>query len=139
VAAYVMRHLDTPAGERDPDLLPAGGARAEQLAALLANRGIAAIYVTDYRRSRQTAEPLARRLGLVPIVYDPGDPGALVARLRGGPRPALVVGHSNTVPQLVAALGGTPPAPLFHGDFGTIWAIGQDGSTRILQLEAAAP
>ena len=103
---YVMRHLDTPAGERDPDLTAGGRAKAERLAAWGFGPAPAAIYVSGYRRTQQTAAPLAARLGLTPIVYDAADTTALVARVRAGPSPALVVGHSNTVPDIVEQLGG---------------------------------
>lgn len=76
---FVMRHLDTPPGERDPDLTAQGHARALALADQLAAEGIAAIYVSDYKRTRQTAAPLAARLGLEPILYDPRDRPALLA------------------------------------------------------------
>jgi len=133
---YVMRHLNTPAGERDPDLTEEGRRAAEQLARWFHTDRPAAIYVSDYRRTRQTAAPLAARLGTTPIVYDPGDTPGLVARVRAGPLPALIVGHSNTVPEVVAALGGTPPAPLVHEDFGDIWRIGPGGATTRMRIEA---
>jgi broad specificity phosphatase PhoE len=132
---WVMRHLNTPAGERDPDLTAEGQRVAAILGRWFRAERPRAIYVSDFRRTRQTAAPLAARLGLVPIVYDPADTPALVARVRAGPRPALVVGHSNTVPDIVAALGGTRPAPLVHEDFGDIWRIGPDGATARLRIE----
>lgn len=130
----VVRHLHTPEGQRDPDLTAQGQAAAQQLAGMLGSERVAAIYVTDYKRSRQTASPLAARLGLTPIVYDPRDTPGLVARVRQGPWPVLIVGHSNTVPDIVAQLGGTRPAPLAHPDFGDIWRIGADGATARLKL-----
>ena len=133
-AHYVIRHFDTPEGERDPDLTDAGRRRAALLASWFEREPPSAIYVSDYRRTRQTAAPLAARLGLTPIVYDPADTPALVARVRAGPAPALIVGHSNTVPGIVAALGGTAPAPLVHEDFGDIWRIGPDGETRRMRI-----
>lgn len=129
-AYYVMRHLNTPEGERDPELTAEGQRRAALLADWFHGERPAAIYVTDFRRTRQTAAPLAARLGLTPIVYDPADTPGLVARVRAGPLPALIVGHSNTVPDIVEALGGTRPAPLVHADFGDIWTIGRDGTTE---------
>lgn len=134
-AFYVVRHLNTPAGERDPDLLPEGQRAAQALAGWFRGARPAAIYVSDFRRTRQTAAPLAARLGLTPIVYDPADTPALVARVRAGARPALVVGHSNTVPDIVEQLGGTRPGPLVHEDFGDIWAIAPDGGTTRLRIE----
>lgn len=126
---YVVRHLHTPEGQRDPDLLPEGQAAAQWLATMLAAEPPAIIYVSDYKRTRQTAAPIAARLGLTPVVYDPADTPALAARVRQGPWPVLIVGHSNTVPDIVAALGGTRPAPLTHPDFGDVWRIGADGTT----------
>jgi broad specificity phosphatase PhoE len=137
-ATYVMRHLDTPAGERDPDLLPEG-----QRAAVLLVRWFererarpVAIYVSDYKRTRQTAAPLAARLGLQLTIYDPSDTPALIARVRAEPGPVLIVGHSNTVPDIVAALGGTRPAPLVHQDFGDIWLVRPGGATERARIEA---
>jgi broad specificity phosphatase PhoE len=132
---YVMRHLNTPQGERDPDLLPEGQRAAQALAGWFGRTRVRAIYVSDFRRTRQTAAPLAARLGLTPIVYDPADTPGLVARVRAGPHPALIVGHSNTVPEIVAQLGGTRPAPLVHEDFGDIWRVGPDGTTTRMRIE----
>ena len=126
---YVVRHLHTPEGQRDPDLTAEGQAAAQRLAAMLSSERPAAIYVSDYRRTRQTVAPLAARLGLTPIVYDPADTPGLIARVRQGPWPVLIVGHSNTVPDIVAQLGGTRPAPLSHPDFGDIWRVDARGST----------
>ena len=132
---YVMRHLNTPAGERDPELLPEGRRTAELLPAWFGPVRPRAIYVSDFRRTRQTAAPLAARLGLEPIVYDPADTPGLIARVRAGPLPALIVGHSNTVPDLVAGLGGTRPAPLVHEDFGDVWRVEADGTTARMRIE----
>jgi broad specificity phosphatase PhoE len=131
---YVMRHLDTPAGERDPDLLPEGQRAAAALATSFGRERVRAIYVSDFRRTRQTAAPLAARLGLTPIVYDPADTPGLVARVRAGPHPALIVGHSNTVPGIVEALGGPRPVALVHADFGDIWRVAPDGATTRLRI-----
>lgn len=134
-AIYVVRHLHTPEGERDPDLLPEGRRVAILLEERLAGERIAAIYISDFKRTRQTAGPLAERLGLEPILYDPRDTAGLVARVRAGPLPALIVGHSNTVPDIVAQLGGTRPADLGHPDFGDLWRVGPDGATIRTRIE----
>jgi len=126
---FVMRHLHTPQGERDPDLTAEGRAAAGRLAQLFTRERPAAIYVSSWKRSQQTAAPLAARLGLTPIVYDPADTPGLIARVRAGPFPALIVGHSNTVPDIVQQLGGTRPGDLSHPDFGDLWRIAADGTT----------
>lgn len=137
---YVMRHLNTLAGEPDPDLLPEGRAAAIALADLMETdpfqgaRRPVAIYVSDYKRTRQTAAPTAARLALNVSVYDPRDTAALLARVRAEPGPVLIVGHSNTVPDIIAALGGTRPAPLVHTDFGDLWVVEPGGATTRLRL-----
>lgn len=128
---YVTRHYDTPAGERDPDLLAQGKARAEALARWFKGRKLAAIYVSDFKRTRQTAAPLAAERGITPETYDPRDTPAIVAKARAAKAPVLIVGHSNTVPDIVAQLGGERPAELKHEDFGDIWSIRGDKSLRI--------
>src|SRR5690606_22627139 len=74
----VVRHAeraDAGAGERDPALSQAGSARAHALAEVAADAGVTAILATQYRRTRQTAEPLAERLGLPIGVVDVGQGG----------------------------------------------------------------
>jgi broad specificity phosphatase PhoE len=128
---YVVRHFDTPAGERDPDLTEEGKARAAKLAAWFKGRKLAAIYVSDYKRTRQTVAPLVAERGMIElVVYDPADTPALVARLKAAGGPVLVVGHSNTVPDLVEQLGGERPAPLVHEDFGDVWTIAKGKTLR---------
>jgi broad specificity phosphatase PhoE len=133
---YVMRHLNTPAGQRDPDLLPEGRRAAEALVAWFQGGPPVAIYVTDYRRTRQTVAPLAARFGLTPIVYDPADTSGLIARVRAEHGAVLIVGHSNTVPDIVAALGGARPAALAHEDFGDIWRVAPGGATTRARIGA---
>lgn len=125
---YVMRHLHTPAGVRDPDLTAEGQRHAVLLATWFKRDRPAVIYVGSAKRARQTAAPLAAALRITPTVYDPADTPALVAAVARETRNVLIVGHSNTVPDIILALGGQPPAPLVHEDFGDIWTI--DGRTR---------
>jgi phosphohistidine phosphatase SixA len=126
---YVMRHLEK-AGGPDPGLSAAGQANAGRLAAWLAGRPPAAIYVSTTRRARETAAPAAERFSVPPKEYDPaGDPAELIARVKAETGAVLLVGHSNTVPELVARLGGERPAPLADSDYGDIWVIA-DGRTE---------
>ena len=122
-ARYVMRHLNTPEGERDPDLTDAGKANAQALVHWFHGKKLTAIYVSDYKRTRQTAAPLAAERGIELKIYDPRDTPGLVARVRAEAGPVLVVGHSNTVPDIVEQLGGARPGPLSHPDFGDIWTV----------------
>jgi phosphohistidine phosphatase SixA len=120
---YVMRHLHTPAGVPNAQLTAEGRAAAERLAAWLKRDPPRTILVSDTDRARATAAPTAARFGAAILVYDPKDTPALVAQILAANGTVLVVGHSNTVPDIVAGLGGARPAPLVHEDFGDIWHI----------------
>jgi broad specificity phosphatase PhoE len=106
---WVVRHAEkaTIEGERNPPLTPRGEARAAALAVLLAPEQPAAIYSTDYLRTRGTVAPLAQHTGVEVTVVDAGDTDSLVETLLGDHcgQPIVVVGHSNTVPALITGLG----------------------------------
>lgn len=109
---YVVRHAekDPTPGLTDPGLTPAGEARAQLLAQRLARRKPAALFTTDTRRTRATLAPLAQATGLLPEVYEAKEPAALATRLRQqyAGKTVVVVGHSNTLLPLLAALGAAP-------------------------------
>ncbi len=136
---YVMRHLEKGQGT-DPGLTCEGGARAEALHDFLKPRLPRAIYVSRALRTQKTAEPIAARLGLTSIVYNEQDTAGLVTRVRAEPnRPVLIVGHSNTVPDIVAGLGGVELRPIGEGEFGQVWLVYGDGSTRVRRLGPPPP
>jgi broad specificity phosphatase PhoE len=120
---YVVRHLNTPKGMTDPDLTPEGLAAADALARWLSRDPPTAIFVSNTKRAMQTAPPTAKRLGVTPTVYNPGDTPALLASVLARHGTVLVVGHSNTVPDIIAGLGGERPLSLAHEDFGDIWRV----------------
>ena len=95
----------TPA---DPLLSAAGEARAARLAGMLVDSGITVIFTTEFRRTQDTAKPLAAKLGLIPVVNKGTDTAALLARLKANHANdvVLVVGHSNTLPAIVKGLTG---------------------------------
>lgn len=119
----LVRHAeraDTASGapatmNTDPDLSDRGRQRAESLAAMLKDAQINAIFVTQYKRTSQTAAPLAEALGIAPTVITSKDTPALIARLREHKGNALVVGHSNSVPDVITGLGATG-APVIGDD-----------------------
>ena len=102
----VLRHAEKSALATDPPLSVAGRERAARLDGLLRESGLRALYVSDTQRARETAEPLARRLGVAAIEYPGRETNdlvkAILARHRG--ETVLVVGHSNTVPRLLERL-----------------------------------
>jgi len=104
---YFTRHTEKIRSEnRDPGLTTLGELRAESLAAFLANKNIAAVYSTDYKRTRLTAAPTARQQKLIIKFYDPSDLPELIEILKSNRQNALVVGHSNTTPMAVRLVGG---------------------------------
>lgn len=90
----------------DPPLTAAGTLRAQELARLLGDARLTAIYTTPYLRNRQTADPVARRVGLVPKVIRDTDSTVAAVRAESPGSRVLVIGHSNTVPQIIAKLTG---------------------------------
>ncbi|MGA2709287.1 MAG: phosphoglycerate mutase family protein [Steroidobacteraceae bacterium] len=127
----VIRHAEKQLdGSADPPLAAAGEARAAILARLFgettAPGRIDAIYISPALRDRLTAAPLAARLRLTPLVVAQDDPRALVRRVlheHPGER-VLIVGHSDTVPAIVAALSGRSDIPAIGAEeFGTIYVV----------------
>jgi broad specificity phosphatase PhoE len=122
---FVMRHLQKAEGA-DPPLSARGVANARAVADLLAKSGIKAIFATPTRRAMETAQPLAARLGLTVRPYDASKPEALVAAAGKVDGAVLVVGHSNTVPDLVARFGGKQAIALGEQDYGTVFVVTHD-------------
>jgi phosphohistidine phosphatase SixA len=121
-AIFVMRHLQKAEGP-DPALSAEGRLQAERLANWFGDDAPHAIYVSTTRRARETAAPLAQSLRLAPKEYDPGNTPALLEQLRREQGTVLVVGHSNTVPDIVEGLGGERPAPIAESQYGDIWRL----------------
>jgi phosphohistidine phosphatase SixA len=123
---FVVRHAErADAGKpvTDPDLSPAGDARAEALASALQDAGITAIFVTQLKRTEQTAAPLAKALGLTPVVLPQDNTAGLIARLEKHTGNALVVGHSNTVPEIVKLLGVSSPVTVGDTEFDHLFVV----------------
>lgn len=135
----VVRHAEKP-GQAD-SLSAAGYARAETLAHVAGRANVKAIYRTDTARNRLTAAPLAAALGIVPVVYAAKDFDALVARIfaEHEGQTVLVVGHSNTVAKIVAALGGPVFDDLAENEFDKLFIVNTQpcrrGPATLIELE----
>ncbi len=108
----IVRHAEkAPGGERDPDLTAAGRERAARLAGMVRSMDIGAVRSTDYARTRKTAAPIAAQAGVEVELYDPRKAGEMLEALgdRFGGRSVLIVGHSNTILDIVRRLGGRAP------------------------------
>jgi len=133
VSFYVMRHLQKAEGP-DPLLSAEGFENARRLSRFFTTDPPRTIYVSPTRRAHETAVVLAAHLSLSLIDYDPGDTPGLIAMAKSEPGPVLIVGHSNTVPEIVERLGGARPADLAETDYGDIFRIRRDGTVERLRL-----
>jgi broad specificity phosphatase PhoE len=86
---FIVRHAEKADATKDPDLSEAGRARAEALAKTLRDANITAIYATEFKRTQQTAAPLAKILGITVTILPAKDNAALIAKLRASTGNAL--------------------------------------------------
>jgi phosphohistidine phosphatase SixA len=134
---FIVRHAEKATGGRalnDPDLSNAGRARAKSLAGLLKDARITAVYATEFKRTQQTAAPTAAaaRVGITQV---PGKAtSSLVAKLRALRGNALVVGHSNTVPEVIKALGFPKPAAIGDGDYDNLFLLVRSAPPQLIRL-----
>ena len=102
---YLVRHAEKQADAGpDPHLTTSGHQRASKLADWLQDKSITDIWSSDYFRTRETAQPLADAVGKQLKIYDPHELEVLASNLLEASHNALVVGHSNTTPELARIL-----------------------------------
>ena len=135
-AVFLARHAEkAQSGDpKDPDLSEAGRARATALATVLKDAGITAVYATEFKRTQETAEPLARALGLTTVIVPGKDTQALAARLKQAQGNALVVGHSDTVPEILKALGVAAPPSIADADYDNLFVLVLSQPVQLLRL-----
>lgn len=131
---YLVRHAEKTAQADDPALTPAGEARARRFAEWMGGRGIQAVYASDYRRTRDTAAPVAQALGVAVETYDPRQLESLASHLRDRGETALVVGHSNTTPQLAALLCGCDAPGMDESVYDRIYVVTVTGDHAWLDV-----
>lgn len=123
----------------DPDLSEAGQARAQELARMLGNAGVTAIYATNFKRTQQTVKPLSDAVGVQATIIDAKQTADLANRIlttnRG--QTVFVAGHNNTVPEAIAALGGErlPIIPENEFDNMFILTIYRFGRAKVVKLK----
>ena len=134
---FLVRHAekaDVPG--QDPPLSEAGKARAEALARLLQSAGVKGIYTSQFQRTRLTAEPLAKRLGItasaIPLSVKPSSPREisdesireLTKKVEAHAGEALlIIGHSNSVPDVIRALGGDTVPKIDESKFDDLFVV----------------
>jgi broad specificity phosphatase PhoE len=146
MTVILVRHAEkkiVPPENKDPDLSQAGLARAQELARMFGATGITAIYATQYKRTQQTAKPLADKLGLPVTQVESKKTSELVKQLRSrnAGQVVFVAGHNNTVPEIIAALGG-PKLPIIpEEEFDNLYilTIQSDGSAKLIKMKYGSP
>ncbi len=124
LVVVVVRHAEkqqADALQKDPPLSRSGLERAQRLTELMRGQPVAAVYSTDYRRTRDTAAPTAEAAGVPVTLYDAAMPAAELARQLLANHAAgtiLIVAHSNTAPQIAQALCTCPVQAMDESEYG---------------------
>ena len=148
---FLVRHAEkADAPREDPPLLETGTARAQLLARILGKSGIKAIYTSQYLRTRATAEPLAKQLGIARVAISLKTTAAnprqvtsesiqeIVEKIYQRPgENALVIGHSNSVPDVIKALGGDVVPVIDEKEFDDLFVVTvyAKGKARVTHLK----
>jgi broad specificity phosphatase PhoE len=135
---FLVRHAEreaAPSGQPahgmmadDPPLNAAGQQRAARLAAMLAGSDVRYIFTTEFRRTRQTAEPLAKQLKLTPVMSAAKDPDPLIAQVKKAAGNVLIVAHANTLPDLLKKLGVTADVKIEDAEFDNLFIVVRHGA-----------
>lgn len=138
----LVRHAEkqiVPPENKDPDISVEGEKRAAELAKMFGDAGIGAIYVSQYKRTQQTVKPLADKLGIAATPIEAQKTPELIKQIRAqkAGQVVFVAGHNNTVPEVIAALGGPklPIIPETQYDNLYILTVNTDGSAKLLKLK----
>lgn len=144
----VVRHAEKAGPSGDVPLSEAGAVRARALVDIGRAAGVSAVITTQFQRTRQTGAPLAEALGITPQVIDvkggvPEHTKAIADSIRSryAGKTVLVVGHSNTVPAIVRALGGPAYPDIcddIYDDLFTV-VLSPDGAARVIHSRYGAP
>jgi len=142
---FVVRHaeradagsVEAQSMNADPPLSAAGRNRAERLAAMLRDARVAHVFTTELRRTRETAAPLASAAHLEPVTVPSKDVDGLVARVTEAKGVSLIVGHSNTVPEILKKLGVSEPVHINDDEFGDLFVVvrGAPGDVTLVKLK----
>lgn len=129
---FVLRHAEKTSDDADADLSAEGRRRAATLAWMLRDVPVDAVYATDYRRTRNTVQPLAdeKRLAVLTYAGEAELADALLRHHRG--QNVVVCGHSNTIPRLLDRLGTPIPQQVLEG-FDDLFIVVRGGGAPALQ------
>lgn len=117
---YFVRHFEKHLGD-NPSLTEIGKARAEALAVFFSDKSLNHVYSTDYHRTLETATPIAVLKDLSIEYYDPQILAEFVTKIKTLDH-VLVVGHSNTTPQILSLMGGED-IHIEESDYGIVYKL----------------
>ena len=132
---FIVRHTEKAStGGKDPDLSLQGQKRADALAQILKDSQITSVFVTEFKRTQRTAAPTATAAHVTPTVLPANDIGALVEKLHALKGNALVVGHGNTIPDLLKTLGVATAASIPDDDYTEIFVVLVGDTPQLFRL-----
>ncbi|MFF5289117.1 SixA phosphatase family protein [Paractinoplanes globisporus] len=121
----LIRHadIDLPPASADPSLNDAGRERARALAHVVGSAGVTTVFTSSFTRTKETVEPLLEVLGI--SGREMPSPAAVARSARAGELGAVVViaGHSNTVPEVIEALGVPTPPVIGETQFDNLFVV----------------
>ncbi len=141
----LIRHAEKVIDPNNPDvdLSPAGQERAQELVRMFADAGVNAIYATQYKRTQETVKPLSDRLGLPVTVVNSSGTSELVRQIHADHRgqTILISGHNNTVPEIIAALGGPPLPVIPESEFDNVYVLTvyRTGKAKLVKMKYGMP
>lgn len=135
---YIVRHAEKVDNSADPELSALGRERAVRLEALMADKKLDTVFTSLYKRTILTgmAVALPQSKPLISVNQTPGaELNKFTARLNHitGNKNILVVGHTNTIPQIVFDLCGQQIAPISESDYGNIFIVTKNGDRKNLE------
>lgn len=131
---FLVRHAEKVDESLDPNLSAAGHGRAQRLATVLRDARISAIFVTEFKRTRQTANPLAQMINVIPQSIPKNNSTLLITRLRGSTGNVLVVGHSDTIPEVIRGLNILTPIQIGGAAYDNMFVLWRGPTNRLVRL-----
>ncbi|WP_194975507.1 histidine phosphatase family protein [Aquiflexum lacus] len=132
---YIVRHAEKLLSGDDPELSVAGTVRSKKLAQILEEKDIQHIYSTNTIRTKATVQSLADKLGITIEIYDVKNHDDLVKNLRKNKGDALVVGHSNSIQNVVNYFVGSeekyPELEDIEYDYIFVVDLFKDGGSKV--------
>jgi len=154
ITVFLIRHAEREDEPRqDPPLKKEGVARSQELARLLSGAGIKAIFTSQFARTKQTAEPLATKLGLTATSFtlksNPSNPRQIAVEstaevtnkiLERAGESVLVIGHSNSIPDVIKMLGGDVVPTIDERKFDDLFIVTvyAKGKAKVVQMKYGA-